>query len=346
MKVKKFIIFFVLISFLLVSCNQDEISNQKIEPQSENGLYLGTVVDISIYDKVDKDIFKTLFKEIEDIENKMSLNIESSEINKINKAAGDKFVKVSEDTFKVIKKGKEYSALTKGHFDITIGPLVELWQIGTENAKVPKEKEIKNALALINYKNIELNEEDMKVKLKKQNMKLDLGGIAKGYAADKLADTLKENDINHAIINLGGNVLALGSKPDGSSWKIGVQNPFEPRGKHVAIASVENKTVVSSGVYERNFTENGKLYHHILNPFTGFPVDNNLESVTIIADSSFDADGLSTGIFALGLIDGLEFVETLDGIDAVFITDKKEVYISSDIKKNIEMTNNEFKLAN
>jgi len=348
MNLKKYFILLILFVLLFFTgCNSNEIStDESVEPKSENAFYLGTVVDITIYDKAPDNIFETLFSKIEDIENKMSLNIDSSEVNKINENAGKNFVEVSEDTYNVIKKGKYYSDITKGNFDITIGPLVNLWQIGTENAKVPSEVEIKNKLPLINYENIILDENEKKVKLDKENMKLDLGGIAKGYAADELADILKDNNVNHAIINLGGNVLALGDKPDGSSWKIGVQNPFEPRGKHIAIASVKDKTVVSSGVYERNFTEGGKFYHHILNPFTGYPVENKLQSVTIISDTSFDADGLSTGIFALGLEKGLEFVEKTEGVDALFITDEKKVYITSNIKKNIEMTNKEFKLMN
>lgn len=345
LKYKKFTFLFIISFILLITgCSNGGTSPNSDDPVSENSFYLGTIINISIYDDVPEGIFENLFAKIEDIEHKMSLNIEDSEINKVNNNAGKKFVEVSTDTYNVIEKGKYYSNLTSGHFDITIGPVVGLWKIGTENAKVPQENEIENTLRFVDYENVILDKENNSVKLKEENMVLDLGGIAKGYAADELAKILDENNVNHAIVNLGGNILAIGSKPDGSPWKIGIQNPYEPRGKHIAIANVEDKTVVSSGVYERNFEENGKLYHHILDPFTGYPVENNIQGVTIIADKSFDADGLSTGVFALGIEEGMKLVEKTKGIDALFITDEKEIYISSGIKDSVNITNDEFKL--
>ncbi|MBS4538875.1 FAD:protein FMN transferase [Clostridium sp. D2Q-11] len=338
----------ILFSILITGCSEDgngNIAPKSSEPVSENGFYLGTIINISIYDEAPEGIFEKVFNRIEEIENKMSLNIEDSEINKINYNAGKDSVKVSQDTYNVIERGKFYSDKTEGHFDITIGPLVELWQIGTENARVPTKEEIENNLPLVDYQNVVLDNENKSIYLDKEDMILDLGGIAKGYAADEVAKILKENNINHAIVNLGGNVLALGGKPDGSNWKIGVQNPYEPRGKHVAIVSVKDKTVVSSGVYERNFEEDGKLYHHILDPFTGYPIENSLQSVTIVADESFDADGLSTGIFALGLERGMNLVENTDGVDAIFITNEKQVYLSSELIDKIELTNNDFTLS-
>lgn len=349
MKNKKQTILILLISITFLSifssCNQKTIT--KANPSSKTEFHLGTVVTIKIYDEVPENIFKKAFNRISNIEDKMSLNIEESEVIDINKASGKNFVKVSKDTFNVIEKGKYYSDVSKGNFDITIGPLVQLWNIGTKKAKVPSTKEIKDNLPLVNYKDLTLNKEETKVMLNKKGMILDLGGIAKGYAADEVTKILKNNGINHAIINLGGNVFAMGSKPDGSGWKIGVQNPFdEKRGSHIGIVNIKNKSVVSSGIYERNFTENGKLYHHILNPYTGYPVRNNLQSVTIVADESFDADGLSTGIFALGLDKGMKLVESLEGIDAIFVTDTKKIYVSSSIKDNFEITDSSLKLMN
>lgn len=343
---KKYTFLLIMLLVVLVAgCSEDgEILPKTKEPVSENGFYLGTIVDISIYDDAPEGIFDKLFARVEEIENKMSLNIEESEVNKINNQSGDDFVEVSNDTYSVIERGKYYSDITEGNFDITIGPLVELWQIGTEEARVPSEDEIDDKLPLVDYQSVLLNNENNSIKLNKEGMILDLGGIAKGYVADELARMLKASEVNHAIVNLGGNVLAIGSKPDGSPWKIGIQNPYEPRGKHIAIASVKDKTVVSSGVYERNFTEDGKFYHHILDPFTGYPVKNNLQSVTIVADESFVADGLSTGVFALGLEKGMNLIETTDGVDALFVTNEKQVYLSSGLKDKIEITNDDFKL--
>jgi len=211
----------ILLSILITGCSEDgndSIAPKSSEPVSENGFYLGTIINISIYDEAPEGIFEKVFNRIEEIENKMSLNIENSEINKINYNAGKDPVKVSQDTYNVIERGKFYSDKTEGHFDITIGPLVELWQIGTENARVPTKDEIENNLPLVDYQNVVLDNENKSIYLVNEGMILDLGGIAKGYAADEVAKILEENNINHAIVNLGGNVLALGDKPDGSNW--------------------------------------------------------------------------------------------------------------------------------
>lgn len=178
--------------------------------------------------------------------------------------------------------------------------------------------------------------------LANEDMIIDLGGIAKGYAADVIADYLKSKNIDNAIIDLGGNVLALGGNGKTDKWNIGIQNPFEPRNKHIGILSVRDKTVVTSGVYERYFIESGKRYHHILDPFTGYPVESPLMSVSIIADKSIDADGLSTTVFALGLEKGTELIESLDGIEAIFVDKDKNVYITKSLKESFRITNGEF----
>ncbi|MCY6372661.1 FAD:protein FMN transferase [Clostridium ganghwense] len=313
-------------------------------PKSKSGFFLGTHVEISLYDNSSDEIFDECFNILKDVEDKMSINIDTSEVSNINKNAGKSPVKVSSQTFSVIKRGLYYSSLSKGHFDISIGSLVKLWEIGSENAKVPSKEEIEKSKSTINYKNILLDEKAQTVKLANKDMFIDLGGIAKGYAADVLANVLKSKKIESAIINLGGNVYALGSKPNGKTWNIGIQNPFEPRGKHLGILNINNKSIVTSGVYERFLEKNGKRYHHILSPFTGYPVENSLVSITIIADNSIDADGLSTTVFSLGLDAGRELVESLDGIDAIFVTNKKEVYTTSSLKNNFSLLNNDFKI--
>ncbi|MCY6484738.1 FAD:protein FMN transferase [Clostridium aestuarii] len=311
-------------------------------PESKSGFFLGTYVDINLYDNSSEKIFTESFNILEDIESKMSINIDTSEVSNINKNAGTSALKVSPETFFVIRKGLYYSSLSKGHFDISIGSLVKLWGIGSEHAKVPSREEIQKSKNTINYKNILLDEKNQTVKLANKGMIIDLGGIAKGYAADKISAFLKSKQIKSAIINLGGNVYALGSKPNGSTWGIGIQDPFEPRGKHFGIIHVKNKSIVTSGIYERFLEKDGKKYHHILSPFTGYPVETSLVSVTIIADNSIDADGLSTTIFSLGLNDGKKLVESLNGIDAIFVNNKKEVYVTSGLKNNFLITDNYF----
>ncbi|WIV13386.1 FAD:protein FMN transferase [Proteiniborus sp. MB09-C3] len=310
--------------------------------KEKTSFLLGTVVQIKLLDPQPDELFNGAFDLVQDIENKMSINIEDSEVIRINKNSGKSYVNVSPETYYVIEKGKYYSTLSNGMFDISVGPLVKLWGIGNEDARVPSQSEINIALIKIDYNDILLNESDKSVMLAKENMIIDLGGIAKGYAADVIADYLKSKDIDNAIIDLGGNVLALGGNGKTDKWNIGIQNPFEPRNKHIGILSVRDKTVVTSGVYERYFIEGGKRYHHILDPFTGYPVENPLMSVSIVADKSIDADGLSTTVFALGLEKGTELIESLDGIEAIFVDKDKNVYITKGIKESFRITNDEF----
>jgi len=326
------------------------IEKNKDSNQSKDGLItektnflLGTVVQIKLLEPQPDELFNEVFSLIKDIEDKMSISIENSEVIEINKNAGKSFVKVSPKTYYVIERGKYYSQLSNGKFDISIGSLVKLWGIGSKEAKVPTQVEIDKELSKVGYTNILLNETEKSIMLAEEGMVIDLGGIAKGYAADVIGDYLKSKNIHNAIIDLGGNILALGGNGKTDSWNIGIQDPFQARNKHLGIISLKDKTIVTSGVYERNFTEKGKTYHHILDPFTGYPVENSLMSVSIIADKSIDADGLSTTIFALGLEKGSELIKNLDGIDAIFVDKDKNVYVTEGIKDSLRITNDEFR---
>lgn len=335
-------------TFFFTGCgsNTSEIKT-KVEPVSKTEVLLGTPCTLKIYDKPEDKIFQQAFNRIRDIESKMSINRDSSEVIDINNAAGVKPVKVSEDTFYTIKKGLEYSEASQGNYDISIGPLVKSWGVGSDKARVPSKDEIDAAKALINYKDVILNEKDMTVMLARNNMILDLGGIAKGYAADEVAEVLKENGVKHAIINLGGNVLVIGKNTNGNLWRIGVQNPFsENRGDIIGAVEVEDKTVTTAGIYERYFELDGVKYHHILNPFTGYPADNEIAGITIIVNKSIDGDGIDTGILLMGLKDGLEYVNSHKELEAVFVTKNKEVYISNGLKGNFKLSAADFKLKN
>ncbi|WP_461205153.1 FAD:protein FMN transferase [Clostridium sp. DL1XJH146] len=343
--------FFLIISLLIIlssvflSACSNKNTSELTTPISSSGFFLGTVIDINIYNDVDEEIFDNVFSILENIENKMSINLEESEVIDINNNAGNSFVKVSDETFYVIQKGYYYSELSKGNFDISIGPLVKLWGIGSEDAKVPTDEEIDATLKNVNYKNVLIDEENSSIKLENENMILDLGAIAKGYAADVIATYLKDHDVDSAIINLGGNVYALGSKA-GEDWSLGIQNPFDSRGSYFGILKVIDKTVVTSGIYERYFEENGVRYHHILSPYTGYPINNSLVSVSIITDNSIDADALSTTTFSLGLEEGLILIETLEDTEAIFVDEDYNVYTTSGLKDNFTITDNDFKLAN
>nr|WP_208459906.1 FAD:protein FMN transferase [Clostridium botulinum] len=316
------------------------------EPVSRETYLMGTIINIKAYGKdADKAVQASVDK-ISDIENKMSLNISTSEVNKINKNAGIAPVKVSKNTFDVVKASLIYSEKSKGSFDITVEPLVSLWGIGTDKARIPSKDEINNALKLINYKDVIINEKESTVMLKRKGQAIDLGAIAKGYTADELKKVLLNYNVSSAFLSLGGNVYVLGNKPDKTLWKIGVQNPLEPRGDYLGIVSVSNKSVVTSGNYERFFERNGKRYHHIFDTKTGYPAEKGLISVSIISDKSIDGDALSTSVYTLGLDEGKKLIESLKGVEAIFVTNDKKVYVTSGLKDIFKLTNTDFKLQN
>ncbi|CAL81930.1 FAD:protein FMN transferase [Clostridium botulinum] len=343
MKIKYVTILLLCICLPLVFVGCDSKSE---EPVSRETYLMGTIINIKAYGKdADKAVQASVDK-ISDIENKMSLNISTSEVNKINKNAGIVPVKVSKNTFDVVKASLIYSEKSKGSFDITVEPLVSLWGIGTDKARIPSKDEINNALKLINYKDVIINEKESTVMLKRKGQAIDLGAIAKGYTADELKKVLLNYNVSSAFLSLGGNVYVLGNKPDKTLWKIGVQNPLEPRGDYLGIVSVSDKSVVTSGNYERFFERNGKRYHHIFDTKTGYPAEKGLISVSIISDKSIDGDALSTSVYTLGLDEGKKLIESLKGVEAIFVTNDKKVYVTSGLKDIFKLTNTDFKLQN
>ena len=352
---KRNLILFVIIitlSITLVGCQSNEkdvtnknSDNKKITKEKSSEFLMDTIVDMQVYGENAKEVIDNSFARMREIENEMSKNIVESEVTKINKNSAKQWVEVSGDTFKVIEKALEYAKLTKGRFDPTIGPLVDLWRIGTSEAKVPSEKEIENTKKLVNYKNLKLNKENNSIKFEKENMKIDLGGIAKGYAADEVRNIVKKAGIDSAYVNLGGNVLVIGGKEDGTPWKIGIQDPREARGSVMASLEIRDKTVVTSGNYERYFREDGVLYHHILNPETGKPTRNDLLSVSIISKDSFEADVLSTSAFILGRKEAYDFIKNQKGIEAIFVTKNNNVYLTPGLEGKVEILDSDFKLT-
>ena len=325
---------FIIIMLSVVGCSSETNDNFKLQTDYK----LGTVVKIKVYDSNAEELLQDSFNIIDQIEAKMSSHLDSSEINLINQSAGKRKVQVSSDTYQVIKKAIEYAKLSQGFFDPTIGPLVKLWGIGTDSAKVPQQEQINNKLDLVNYKNIKLSKNNQ-IFLAKVGMKLDVGGIAKGYAADKIISYLKENDVESAFVDIGGNVSVLGSKTNGDLWTVGIQDPKKERGKVLAAVKVKDKTVVTSGNYERYFIKNGTRYHHLLNPETGYPARQGVISSTIIANKSFDADALSTAVYILGLEKGISLINNLDNVEAIVISSNNKIHITSEIKNNVQIFN-------
>lgn len=327
MKIKRLIALISAAALLISGCSS--ITDKKDLTYTDT--LFDTVISIQILDPVDKSVIKGCEKLCKEYDAKFSKSNEDSEISQINNAKG-KFVEVSDDTITLLEKGIYYGNMSKGLFDITIGCVSKLWDFQAEEPSIPSTKKVNAAKRHINYRNIMIV--DNKVKLTDPKASLDVGAIAKGYIADRIKDYLVSKNVKHAIINLGGNVLVLGTKTDGSKYNIGIQRPFDETGEPITSVKVAGKSVVTTGTYQRYFKKNGKLYHHILSPNTGVPCRNNLSSVTIITDSSLTADAMSTTCFLMGYEEGMKLVNLLDNVDAIFITDDNEIHYSDNFLKN------------
>lgn len=236
-------------------------------------------------------------------------------------------IKVSELISDIVEKGLYYSKLSKGAFDITIEPVSSLWNFSSDNPKVPEKSKIKSAVKYIDFTKVKID--GTRLTFMKPGMGLDFGGIAKGFIADRLKVYLTDNGVKSGMINLGGNILCIGKKSKEEDFNIGIQQPFGDRNETVAAVYADNNSIVSSGIYERYFKDkSGKIYHHILNPKTGYSYDNDLIAVTIISGKSIDGDGLSTTCFVLGLKKGMELINKTDGVEAMFISSDEKIHYS------------------
>ena len=314
----------------------------KPKPVRQTELALGTVCTVSLFDNREQSLLPASFSLISELENKISKNIPDSEISLLNRSAGVSPVVLSEPVFELLTMAQKYSILSEGMFDVTIDPVVELWGIGTDHAAVPPADKLEHALSLVDYRTLELDPDKSTAYLPRQELSVDLGGIAKGYIADQVREFLVSGGAEGGIIDLGGNILAFGKKPDGSVFRIGIQDPFGGRGSTIGVVTMEEGSLVTSGIYERYFEQDGKKYHHIFDVRTGYPVENNLAGVSIVTRESAAGDALSTAVFALGLEKGMALVERTGGVDAVFITRDKEVYISSGLKDSFTLTDRNF----
>lgn len=255
-------------------------------------------------------------------------------MSKLNRAAGQYEVELSDEVLFVLNKAKHYSEICKGSFDITLAPLARLWGIFTSSEKIPLQEEINEALKLTGHNYLSINNELKTSKLEKSGQCVDLGAIAKGYAADRAIEIYKQYGVESAFVNLGGNVAVLGNKPNGDSFRVGIQNPLLQRGQCLGAVNAANKTVVTSGDYVRYFEKDNKKYHHILDPRTGYPAESSLMSTTIVSKESIAADALSTAIFILGLEAGIKLIDSQEDMEAIFITKDKEIYVTKGLKED------------
>lgn len=326
----------VLTSLLLFSSVLLSSCNKSVEPKTVSGFKFNTYISITAYSEVSNTILDKCLELCDTYENLYSRTKANSTLSKVN---NHEITEIPEELATLIQYGNQYGDLSNGAFDITIGSVSSLWDFTSDDPQIPIQPDITSALAYVNYKNISLQKkpgsDDTYLISIPDGTIIDLGAIAKGYIADKLKEYLLKNGVTSAVINLGGNVLCIGDKPNNTAFNIGVKKPFSESPENLVSLKITDKSIVSSGIYERCFTKNNKFYHHILNPKTGYPYDNQLISITIISDSSVQGDCLSTTCFTLGLNEGLKLIESLDGIEAIFVTNDNQIHYSSGAKKYI-----------
>jgi len=313
------------------SCNRN-----KMQTFRETRVSLYTIVTITVYSESGqkaKAAIDATYAELDRLGKLLNFYTEDSEVSMINRFSGIKPVKVSKDTLDVIDRALYISRITDGAFDVTIGPIVKLWDF--EKKILPGDKEIKEKLYLVNYRNVVVDKANSTVFLRKKGMQIDLGGIEKGYAAERAAEVLKKNGITAGIIAVGGEVRPFGTKPDGGPWRVGIKNPHQKdkNDEIIAIVDLAGQAISTSGGYEKFFIRDGKWYHHILDPATGYPA-YECQSVSIIAKRA--PDGFPTGIFVLGPKKGLKILKKL-GLEGIIIDKSGEILTTEGIKDKLEI---------
>lgn len=315
---------FCLVAALLLLCTG--CTAEKTPPRlSEVGFYLDTVITLTAYTE-NRQVLKDALDECGRYEKLLSRTAEGSDVWRINHAKGQP-TEVSEDTVRILQCAQEISEKSGGAFDVTIAPVSTLWNFTQDPPVLPDADELARAALLVDYTRMQLDGNTVTLP---EGMMIDLGGIAKGYIADRVKNYLAERGVRNAILSFGGNIVAIGSgKPDGTPWKVGIQDIDKPTGEHMLVSLNRGGSTVTSGTYERGFDLDGVRYHHLLSSETGWPVQNELASVTIFSESSMEGDALSTAAFVLGTEKGLELIESLEGIEAVFIARDRTVTCSS-----------------
>lgn len=291
------------------------------EPVSQTEFMLDTICTVTLYDwnGDGNRILAGAFELCAQYEGLLSATKSGSDIDRINHAKGNP-VKVSQETARLLTRAIEYCRLSSGEFDITIYPVKNLWDFSGESDAIPDAGSLSKAAESVNYTKVSVDGSTVTVP---DGMGIDLGAIAKGFIADKIAHYLRKNNVTSAVIDLGGNVYALGSKPDGRSWRIGIRKPFEDG--EADVVEVADSSVVTSGIYQRYFERDGKIYHHILRSSDGMPCDTGLYSVTVISSCSEQCDALSTVCMLLGYEKALPLLDQLNGVRAVFITSDSQI---------------------
>lgn len=299
-------------------------------PTSRSWRLMGTVIEARIWHEEAEPILDQVENLLYLYKDRFSANDLTSELMEVNHNAGVQSVPVAEDLYELIALGKQHSCAAGSWLNITIGPLIQSWRIGFEDARLPQQEEIDRALAISNPEDIILDPSTRSVFLAKKGMAIDLGALAKGYIADQIVAYLKRVGVVQGLINLGGNVLTFGeaSHNDDGLWRIGIQDPTKERGHNLAVLALPAKSVVTSGIYERTFTCEGQTYHHIFNRETGYPVETDIASLTIVSDLSVDGEIWTTRLFGMSLLDIYQAICQEEGIEGVIVTKENQYYVT------------------
>ncbi len=330
---KKIILLCIAWVMLLTGCKAGAAASvSNLEPSSATVFAMDTVMEIKAYGAED-ELMKKSSSRIKELDALLSTTDKASEVFAINASGRGK---VSADTLQLVKYGKSFGNLTGGLLDVTIYPLIREWGFTTGNYKIPDKSVLAELVKKVDYRNIKLNEENSTVSIPEGAM-IDFGSLAKGYTGDVLLQMFKENGIHSAMVNLGGNVQTLGTKPDGTQWKVGIESPR--RDGYIGIVSVADKAVITSGGYERYFKgTDGNIYWHIFNPKTGYPAKNGLISVSIVTDKGIYGEALSTSLFVMGLETASEFWRSHMDFEAVFIMESGKMFITEGLENRFELS--------
>lgn len=291
------------------------------------------------------------FAEIQKLETLLNYFSPDSEITALNRASGTKPVKVSNETLEIVQKAVAVSEMSGGAFDPSIAPLIRLWNFSKSKSEqaIPAPDEIRHALTLVDFTKISINEEKSEIFLEEQGMELDLGGIAKGYAADKAVHAIKAKGIESALVAIAGDIRGFGLNASRRPWRVGIQNPRpeadseKPWEDVFASLGLDNSAISTSGDYQRFFMHNGIRYHHILDSKTGYSSVSGLISASVIAPEGYLADGLSTAVFVLGVDKGMKLLES-KGFDAVLVDADRKIHITNNLRGKLDIMNSSYQL--
>ena len=302
---------------------------------SESVFAMDTYMQLDVYGT--RGCLEKLKTEINRLDGLLSPIDENSDIYRVNQGGT---AEVSSDTKRLVKRSLELCEQTNGNLDITVYPIVEKWGFISKNYAIPSKDELNALLKNTGYGRVKADDIKITVPV---GFKLDLGAVAKGYAADRSKEILNDAGVDSALLNLGGTVLAFGKKPDGENWKVGVTDPKNTDG-YMGVIECADKTVVTSGNYERYFEQNGKRYCHIIDPKTGYPADNGVTSVTVISDDGTKNDALSTALFVMGVDKAKEYIKTDGSFDCIILTEDNKAYITEGIKDSFSLKNSDYEI--